>query len=556
VTAATVSQARPSRPGALARRAWTVVDEHRLLSVMILAGLAARIVFWAVTDRKWEDGLITVIHARNAVEGIGLTHHAGEPVTHGFTSAVSVLVPLLGEAIHVGGGFLALRLTALIAFVFTAIAAYAIGKRLGLRPVAMFFALAYLAFDFNQIFYGMSGMETQIAVAVLLWGIYCTMTRRTVACGLLFGLAILTRPDFILFVGPALVSLFLWRKRESVRAALIGVGVVVPWVIFTTLYYGSPIPNTIKAKNLRYPLNAPDLLAGPGAWWNWLHDRILTAHDFWHAFTPFLEKGLINKGPLPEWVLGDIAFAFIVLAAVGIWFARSVPGWWPAPVFAIVFGLYDLITIPVGYYEWYLPPFMAVVALLAAGGMSQISKAGARKTGALLAVGLAIAFAVHIPYTFELERRVQVDIEDKVRQRLGEYLHRVVRPGEKVTSESAGYVGYYGRVLLYDYPGLTSKRALAIMERLGPDRNNIFELIKAAHPQWVVLRPSEYGAFQQLMPDVAGRYVIDRDFSVPLEKSSLSLGGVEEINIDRDFYVLRLKTIPPRAPAPPAPPPQ
>jgi hypothetical protein len=547
MTAATVAPARASRLTLLGHRAWRVVAEHRLLSVMILAGLAARIVFWAVTDRKWEDGLITVIHARNAVEGIGLTHHAGEPVTHGFTSAISVLVPLVGETVHVGGGFLALRLASLIAFAFAAVGAYAVGTRLGLRPVAMFFVLAYLAFDFNQIFYGMSGMETQIAVAVLLWAIYCTMTRRTIACGLLFGLAILTRPDFILFVAPALVSLFLWRRRESIRAAVIGVGVVVPWVAFTTLYYGSPIPNTIKAKNLRYPLDAPSLLAGPRAWFDWVHDRVLQAHDFWHAFTPFLEKGQIAKGPLPEWVLGDIAFAFIVLAVVGVWFTRSVPGWWPAVFFAVVFGLYDLLTIPVGYYEWYLPPFMAVVAMLAGAGITQIAAARARKTAIVLAVGLAFAFAFHMPYTFELERRVQANIEDKVRTPLGLYLHRVVRPGEKVTSESAGYVGYYGRVLLYDYPGLTSKRALAIMERLGPARNNIFELIKAARPQWVVLRPSEYAALQQVMPDVAGRYVVARTFSVLAEKSSLSLGGVEEINIDRDFLVLRSETIPKRA---------
>src|SRR6476659_5797846 len=73
-----------------------------LLAGAIALALISRIVFWAYTDRVWEDALITIAHARNAVDGLGLVHHAGEGHVQGFTSGLSVLVPLAGEAIHSG----------------------------------------------------------------------------------------------------------------------------------------------------------------------------------------------------------------------------------------------------------------------------------------------------------------------------------------------------------------------------------------------------------------------------------------------------------------------
>src|SRR3712207_4799692 len=76
----------------------------RVLALAIVGALGARLAFWLISGRIWEDALITVTHARNAVQGIGLTHHPGEPLTHGFTSALSVLIPLVGEALVAGSG--------------------------------------------------------------------------------------------------------------------------------------------------------------------------------------------------------------------------------------------------------------------------------------------------------------------------------------------------------------------------------------------------------------------------------------------------------------------
>ncbi len=184
-----------------------------------VAGVAVRIVFWAMTDRRFEDGLITVTHARNAANGLGLTHHPGEAPTHGFTSAISVLVPLLGELVQSGAGFFALRALSLLAFLVAIVCAAGIGRHLGIPQWLMIFPLGYLAFDQNQIFYGMAGMETQIATAVLLAGLYAIMRERVVVTGALLGLALLARPDFILWVVPALVYLFVRDRREGLAGS-------------------------------------------------------------------------------------------------------------------------------------------------------------------------------------------------------------------------------------------------------------------------------------------------------------------------------------------------
>src|SRR5262245_16228651 len=126
---------------------------------MATLGVGVRLAFWAFTGRVWEDALITIAHARNAVAGIGLTHHAGEPPTQGFTSALSVLIPLVGEAVSRDGGLVAIRLASLVAVVVAIVTADALGRRLDLDRWPRLLVMGYLAVDANHIFYGMSGME-------------------------------------------------------------------------------------------------------------------------------------------------------------------------------------------------------------------------------------------------------------------------------------------------------------------------------------------------------------------------------------------------------------
>ncbi|MBA3376477.1 MAG: hypothetical protein H0U00_11830 [Actinobacteria bacterium] len=536
MTAARGSRSRAAIAGV---RDWARREPLALAAIAV--GMVARLVYWQVTERMFEDGLITVAHARSVVEGIGLTHHDYEPVTHGFTSALSVLVPVLGELagelVSPIDGFLALRLFSLVAFVITIVLANSICRELGVAKLPRAFVLLFLAIDYNQILYGMAGMETQMAVAILLGAALATIRRATVAAGVLFGLCLLVRPDFALFVGPALVALFVWQRRDALRAGAIAGAIVGPWLIFTKVYYGSPIPNTIRAKSLRYHTDYPGLL-NPGEWWDFASQQIAARETWWHTFTPFLENGFVTDAPILPFFSAAIAVVFIGLGLVGAAVSWRLPGWRPALAFMALFVVYRFAALPDGYYEWYYPPFTALLAICAGVGLTQLARLGPRTAGAL-ALGLVALFAWPYPAHVVIDGRIQHDIEDKVRWRLGWWLRDNVPPGQTVTSESAGYLGYYGRVKLFDYPGLTSKQAVAIMKRLGWRRNSMMELVNAARPEFVVWRPNELAAFQQMFPDAALKYREVARFSVDPNASQTVWGGVSYVNIDRDFIVVR-----------------
>jgi hypothetical protein len=519
------------------RRLVALAVQHWILVAAAASGTVARVVFWAMTDRRFEDGLITVTHAQSVFEGIGLTHHAGEPhVQHGFTSALSVLVPLAGEAIHRGSGLDAVRLASIVGFVAAAVYAYLLARSIGLGRATTALVLFYLAFDFNQIFYGIGGMETQMAVAILLGAIYHVSRGDRTASGLLLGLCVLVRPDFVLLAGPAVVYLA-WKHRDRVlRIVAIAAACAGPWVVFTTLYYGSPMPATIEAKANRY-VALPHLADGPGAWATFALDRVEAQTAFWKIAAPFKENGFVNRAPVADIVLAGVAIGVFCLALCGAWALRRRPAFWPMIVFGVLFVVYKVLLLPTVYYEWYLPPFMAVVILLAATALHRFSTFAPRG-GPAIALGLAAAFGVHMPFTFPIERRIQSDIEDRVRRPIGEWLGENVAAGESVTSESAGYVGYYGRVKLYDYPGLTSPTVLEALDD-RPDRRTLEGVVDLVEPDWVVLRPFELDTLKATFPDTAARYSVVRRFGVEEADTRLVRWKVEYGNIDRQFLILR-----------------
>jgi hypothetical protein len=91
--------------------------ERRILWAFIIIAVSVRLLYWFYTGRIWEDALITLTPARNLWEGFGLTHHFSEPRVHSFTSPISVLIPVIGEAF--GQGILLIQICSLFAAAIT-----------------------------------------------------------------------------------------------------------------------------------------------------------------------------------------------------------------------------------------------------------------------------------------------------------------------------------------------------------------------------------------------------------------------------------------------------
>src|SRR6266550_3292429 len=501
------------QPG-FASRSWAAqARSDTMLGGFVTAAVLARLLFWLTSNRMFEDGLTTITHSRNVPLGLGLVHHAGEGNVHGFTSALGVLIPLAGELIHQGSGMFAMRIASLVAVGIALVYARLICRDLSLGKFPTGFVLSYLAFDQNMIFYGMSGMETQVAVAVILGGMYHVRRQDLVASGICLGLAPLARPEFVLWVAPALAYLAVTHLRRAFATAGIASAIVAPWLIFTTAYYGSPVPNTVLAKSAVSPI--PALLSG--------------------------------GSPLTGLVLMLIAVVMADLLAIGLLASRQVTGWWPVLAFLGLFFAYRVYFIPtINYYDWYLPPFLALVVILVAAGLQRINALNPMVTKGL-SVALALVFAMHMPFSFVVESKVQA-VETQVRTNLAEYLKATVPPGESVTSESAGYIGFYGAVKLFDYPGLTSTTSVRALQALPPDQRDLPHLVAALRPDWLVLRPWELQLLRDTFPQVAAEYSVVRTFQMAGVPDSqldldgavtLSFGGLSETESDGKFIVLR-----------------
>src|SRR6185503_19187259 len=126
-----------------------------------------------------------------------------------------------GEAIAPGSGLLTLRIASLLAAVATIVFADRLMTALRVSPWPRRFVFVYLALDPLQVFYGMAGMETQIAVAILLWSAWLTTQDRPVELGVSLGLGLLARPDFVIWAGIVLLFLGFRSSGAAIRAALI-----------------------------------------------------------------------------------------------------------------------------------------------------------------------------------------------------------------------------------------------------------------------------------------------------------------------------------------------
>ncbi len=522
-------------------------DDPWLVGLMALAFLL-RLVFWIYTQRTWEDALITVLHSENFYHGLGLTHfRIDDPKPlYGFTSPISVLVPLLADRFHVGWGLPFQKLLSLLAGPVAVWFGYRIMREY-LAPssrAAAVLAGGYLAVEHHQILWGMAGMETQLATAILLASIYFLLSGNITATGITSGLCLLVRPDFVLWAAIAFVAVaFTSYRQRTVKPLLKFVGLVCalygPWIIFTTLYYGSPIPNTIVAKSLGYV----------GYWETASSLRVLLGAARWYLIGDFIAPlepvfGGHGTGFIPlipgYWII-KICCAVIAIGFIAELVRRRWRFW---PVYTIAFLLAAFFTFRApGRFGWYAVPLCAVLVLLLAKGVADIAGFLPARAGVvfswLVAVVYLTTFAVVLPTTFRAERNIQMLVESKVRMAIGIYLSHTP-PQTTIAGEPLGYIGYYSRRTYYDYPGLCSRKVVRWLQaHKYPRVWKTLQLWAYLHPDYLVLRRSEYDDFVK-QPDglfLKYEYHLDREFAVtPEDDKKLFLSAS---NIDKDFLVLR-----------------
>jgi hypothetical protein len=516
-----------------------------VMAGIALFAVAIRFFFWYYTRRTWEDALITVQHAENAARGLGLTHVPGGPHIHGFTSPISVLIPLLGELVHPGFGIPVLKVVSAICGGITVWLAMVIARRLRLALPITFLIGGYLAIEHQQILFGMAGMETQVVVTILLFSIYSLFDLKPIAVGISLGLCLLARPDFSFWVGIVIVLLTwrAWKVRDFHPLEIIGLTLLLvygPWVAFTTWYYGSPLPNTVLAKAWGYP-NHWYAGISLGALLNTLVARI---HYLFSPLGPAFGGNGVGCSFLPIDPMGLtclIVLGFVIRGAILALCRKDIFGI-AVTCFILVYSLYYLFMM-VAIFLWYIVPLAAVAMLIAGLGFDSALKAlvaarwrsivGYALAGAYLAILAAVA-----PIALRGEKNIQTIVEDGVRKPVGVFLGNVMGPGETIGAEPLGYFGYYSRRVVFDYPGLCNWQVVRFM-REHPDKRTLLDMLAYFQPDYIALRPNEYAMGRSRQDGLLNNYELVKKFAVP-EASKRQLLFADR-NVDLEFYVLRLR---------------
>lgn len=509
--------------------------EHPLAVTFIILAVFVRLFFWFYTERIWEDALITLTSARNGWLGYGLTHHASEPYIQSFTSPVGLFIALIGEAFH--EGLLVLRLASLAAAVGTIYYAYRIGEILNFNRAAQILVLGYLATDQLQVFFGMAGMETQVATLIFIATAYYFFKEQWIILGFWAGIGMLTRPEFVFWLPILGIGIICSASKKASFSLLSLACVILPWMIFAYFYYGSIVPNTIVAKSLSGNI---------GPFKNSLPVVMDYFFNSWKSIAPFKEWFFTTQAPISSSIIMLVVMIVLSLAILGIVKAFLIREWklLGLAIVVLTFIAYrSSATLPT-YFMWYLPPFAAILFLLAGYGLSGFASQQRpyyQFGTVILGSFVAIIYASHIPFSFPVEKRVQNEIENAVRLKTGEVLGSMMGPTDTAVLEPLGYMGFGAfNKTIYDHPGLASKVAV---NALASSPNKSFgELIRIVQPSFIVLRPKEFVNFSIDYPETAKNYahVIEIKITPGL---NLKQWGYESnvYMVDGDFSIYRLK---------------
>ena len=240
-----------------------------LFTAGLVAVAAAWFAFLLVSNRVViDDAYISFRYLDNWLGGRGLVYNAGDRV-EGYTNFlwIAALAPLrlMGLAPEAASFGLALAaLTLLLWAVSSAAASLAGSRAAGILAVLLALSSGSLAFWTG------SGMETVLFAALLALA-NASLARRgrlTVPAALLFGLAVLTRPDGVLFFAAAFLAFALpaaggvpGGARGLFRAAAAFSVLPALQVLLRVWYYGEWLPNTFyaKATGIEADLLAPGL---------------------------------------------------------------------------------------------------------------------------------------------------------------------------------------------------------------------------------------------------------------------------------------------------------
>ncbi len=441
--------------------------------------------------RVIDDSYITFRYARNLLAGQGFAYNPGETVLGTTTPLYTLLMAALASftgGVHANFPLLAAIVNAL-ADAGVCILLWKIGQRLSLPLAGLTSALLWAIAPYSVTF-AIGGLETSLYVFLLTTTAWAYLQKHRRLTALAASLALLTRPDAILLLGPIALDRLIRalrspQKSEPLQPAEVFIAIlpVLFWYGFAWLYFGSPFPHSVQAKLAAYRLPPNEALI-----------RLIQ-----HYATPFLEQNTFST----RWV------------AIGIWLypflyfigarriIRSTPRLWGWLLYPWLYFVAFTLPNPL-IFRWYLTPPLPVYFFGILAGLETILAPVFKPTSMSWRRRVATALFITLPILSMLtgwelhpdhgpDRPAPTMAWFKLELLYDQAAHLIapfLTPNSVLAAGDVGVLGYQTPARILDTVGLNSAQSLnyypldpryyVITYAIAPD------LILDEHPDWVV----------------------------------------------------------------------
>ena len=318
--------------------------ERVLIGALLALALLARLV---PGQRIVDDAYITFRYARNVAEGHGFVYNPGEPVLGTTTPLYTAL--LAGLALVTGSRdfpTFAVLVNALVGAGSVGLL-YALAKRLTQHWAPAAAAGLLWAVAPYSVTFAIGGLETDLAIALLLAASYTHLSARPRWMAVFSSLAVLARPDTVILLGPLWLDHLLRERRIPWQEAAIALLILTPWLVFGTLSFGSPIPGSIAAKSVTYRLSPAEGLV-----------RLIQ-----HYSTPFFAHEVLGSW----WQLAGFVIYLLLCALAGLRTVQRHRRAWPLLLYPYLYLVVFAAANPL-LFRWYLsPPLPCYVLFILVG---------------------------------------------------------------------------------------------------------------------------------------------------------------------------------------------
>ncbi|HVM97941.1 MAG TPA: hypothetical protein VMT89_16220, partial [Candidatus Acidoferrales bacterium] len=344
-----------------------------------------------------DDALITLRYARSLAEGAGFVFNPGEHVqgttTPLFTILLAALHRLTGADLiplsylvacscHLGGMIVLALAGASCGFPWVGVAAAGL---FGLAPIAL-----------NPV---AGCMETSFFILTVLVALSPVLPFASRWRTLAAAAALLTRPEGTLVVTLYALELIAVDRRLGFRRLLLLALLVIPWFTFATIYFGSPLPQSVHAK-----------------WSNrFLRPPLIPAEQFWYLLislptaAPRIQLQSFVALPFGSLIATTIPLAIslaarrvmvllvgaavlMVCAVGGVALCRHSTAVRRLILFAVLYVAAFCLARP-PMFSWYLTPPLPILMLSFVAGSSIVGAFVARRAEPLLAA-TTLAFMI------------------------------------------------------------------------------------------------------------------------------------------------------------------